>query len=464
MRAPHLRLPRPRRQPPDLPEAQARDQQSPDRPSPEDSRLLRRTRLKLMAWSGGITLVILVLLGFSVYSLVSSAVEAGARDQLNRVIVGRSQGSDTDFVVPTQGEGAGLFPIRVSPTGQVQLPPGIGSPPKGLPDQAGLAAVSDANPIDIREITAGDGTPYRVMSGYVFPQERYPGWKVQWVQNRTSEVRFLNTLSLILLGGGAAALLASLLAGFLYAGRALVPVRQSIARRQAALQRQREFAANASHELRAPLTVIRASVDDLRRNRQKRVGEVGSALDDIEAETRTVTALVDDMLLLARTDSGAVQLDCQPLDLSDVAAEAASLLSALGTERAVKVTLDPLPAPIEGDPVRLRQLVTILVDNAIRHSPRGSKVEVRVRPDDGAALLEVVDSGPGIRAEDMPRLWERFWRADDAPDGGTGLGLAIARWIVEQHGGHVGAENRPEGGARFWARIPDAGAAADPKA
>ena len=181
---------------------------------------------------------------------------------------------------------------------------------------------------------------------------------------------------------------------------------------------------------------------------------MGEALDDIDAEVRLVTALVEDMLLLARTDSGVVQMERVPLDLADVAADATSLLSALGVERNVAVVLDPMPAPVSGDPVRLRQLVTILVDNAIRHSPAGTTVAVRVRPESGAALLVVEDQGTGIKPDDLPCLWERFWRADDAPAGGTGLGLAIAKWIVEQHGGTIEAANREEGGARFWARLP----------
>jgi signal transduction histidine kinase len=143
-----------------------------------------------------------------------------------------------------------------------------------------------------------------------------------------------------------------------------------------------------------------------------------------------------------------------PMDLADVAIEAASTLSTLGDERGVGVVADPLPAPVLGDPLRLRQLVTILVDNAIRHSPSGSSVAVRVRSANGGAYLWVEDQGHGIKPEDLPRLFERFWRADNAPVGGTGLGLSIARWIVEQHGGTIGAENRSEGGARFWVRLP----------
>jgi signal transduction histidine kinase len=175
-----------------------------------------------------------------------------------------------------------------------------------------------------------------------------------------------------------------------------------------------------------------------------------------------MTALVEDMLLLARTDSGMVQIERVPLDLGDVVAEAAGMLAAVGQERGVHVVLDPLPAPISGDPMRLRQLVTILVDNAIRHSPAGSTVTVLVRPEAGVplfplggALLKVDDQGLGIKEGDLPRIFERFWRADDAPAGGTGLGLAIATWIVDQHGGSIGALNRPEGGAGFWVRLPN---------
>src|SRR5665811_2432936 len=160
-------------------------------------------------------------------------------------------------------------------------------------------------------------------------------------------------MGLVLLGGGLLALLASLLAGYLYAGRALVPIRQSIERRHAALQRQREFAANASHELRTPLTVIGASVEDLKRNRRSKVEDVGEALEDIEAEVRHMTALVEDMLLLARTDSGVVEIERVPVDMGDIAADAAGVLFAVGQERGVAVVLDPLPAPVTGDPMRL---------------------------------------------------------------------------------------------------------------
>jgi signal transduction histidine kinase len=428
----------------------------------DDARLLRRTRLRLMAVSGAVTLLLLVLLGAAVYTATSNAYRNDSITRLHDYANTKAAqfAQRIGLAPPTRQPGgvdfefgseyAGLFVVGVDSSGELlfwsnTLPPGV-------PVQAGLDAVGQGG-TDVREVTTGRNVQLRIFS----QAETLPNgstYLIQTAATRADEVNLLNLLRTVLLAGGALAFLAALVAGYLYAGRALVPIRASIDRREAALQRQREFTANGSHELRTPLTVIRASVEDLRRNSRSRVEDVGDALGDMEAEVRHLTALVDDMLLLARTDSGVVQVECAPLDLGDVAVEATSTLSTLGEERGVSVVADPLPASVLGDPLRLRQLVTILVDNAIRHSSSGSTVTVRVRAASGGAYLWVEDEGHGIKPEDLPRLFERFWRADNAPVGGTGLGLSIARWIVEQHGGTIGAENRPEGGARFWAQIP----------
>jgi signal transduction histidine kinase len=162
----------------------------------------------------------------------------------------------------------------------------------------------------------------------------------------------------------------------------------------------------------------------------------------------------DALLLLARSDSGALELERVPVDLGDVASAGAGALSTVAAGRQVGVTVDPEPAEVIGDPSRLRQLVSILVDNAVRHAPEGGTVRVGVRADGPDATLVVEDDGPGIRPEDLPRVFDRFYRGAGSPVGGTGLGLAIAAWIVERHGGRIDAANRPTGGARFTARIP----------
>jgi signal transduction histidine kinase len=280
---------------------------------------------------------------------------------------------------------------------------------------------------------------------------------IQVFQDRAAEQRALETLTLVLVGGGLLALVGAIVVGAFYAERALVPIRQSLADRRAALQRQREFAADASHELRTPLTIVRSSVEHLRRHPETPVRDVGSALDDIDAEVIHLSTLVDDLLLLARADSGALDLSRQPLELGDLATEAAAALSAPAEGRGVRVQVDPEPVMVHGDPVRLRQLITILVDNAVRHSPRPGVVDVTIRRDREDAVLTVLDQGPGIPPDDLPRVFDRFWRGAAESDSGAGLGLAIAAAIVTRHEGRIGVANRPGGGAAFTVVLPVAG-------
>ncbi|HSW41361.1 MAG TPA: ATP-binding protein [Patescibacteria group bacterium] len=420
-----------------------------------DAALLRQTRLRLMAWSGGLTLLILLLLGTLVYVAVSSELASRGTAVLERRaaevarIIGRG-GPLPDrlpFGLAVGGEQSGTLTLAIAPDNSVY---GRLDEIEGLPVELSVQAARETGS-DVREGLIGE-TPIRVYTSAV---ERMDGqYIVQVIGERVSERRLLAALMFALIVGSLAALGLAIAAGWVYAGRALVPIRAAIDRREAALQRQREFAANASHELRTPLTVIRASVTDLRRNPAQPVAAVGTALEDIDAETTHLATLVDDLLLLARTDAGTLELEQAPVDLADVAVEATAALTSMAAARSVTVTVDPRPGVVEGDALRLRQLVTILVDNAVAHTPAGGSVMVRVRAGNKAAVLTVEDTGQGIRPDDLSRVFERFWRADDAPSGGTGLGLAIAAWIVERHGGRIAAANRPEGGARFEAQIP----------
>ncbi|MFP5342121.1 MAG: sensor histidine kinase [Candidatus Limnocylindria bacterium] len=434
--------------------------------SEADRRLLRRTRLSLALWSGGVTLAVLLVLGVVLYAAVARSLDAaGTALLVDRAEEIRRLPADPADEVPLGGfllggRGSGTYAIVADANGRALLGRGPGQDrvPDGLPLAAGIAAARDGTRRDVRTAligTAGDRVPVRVLTDEVTFRGRT--LYLQIVGDRTAEVRTLAALVVVLVVGGLVALLVAIGAGAAYASRALVPVRRSLEAQRAALRRQREFAADASHELRTPLAVIRASVDDLERHRDAPVATVGAALADIRAEVDQLTTLVDDLLLLARSDSGALALERQPLDLGDVASTAASALSALATERGVTLAIDPEPADVVGDPARSRQLVVILVDNAIRHARPGGTVTVAVRRDRADAVLTVEDDGPGIRTDDLPRLFDRFYRGAAAPGGGTGLGLAIAASIVAAHGGTIAAANRPEGGARFSVRIPLAG-------
>jgi signal transduction histidine kinase len=423
-----------------------------------DARLLRRVRWQVVAWSGGIVLIALVFLGIVLSFAVARSLEATGTaqlaqraDTLTRFIAGdtgRPGPGRTPVGIAFGGPSSGTFAFVSAPTGEVFGPAGLDLP-AGLPAEEGIEAARVSGATDIRTVDV-QGTPVRVLSR---PIERAGFvYVLQVGQDITAERNTVNTLITVLAIGGLVAIIAALAAGWVIARRALVPIRD-------ALRHQREFAADASHELRTPLAVVRASAEHLRRNPDKPVREVGTAVDDITAETDHLTALVEDLLLLARSDSGAVELAREPVDLADVAADASGSLTGLAAESRVSVALDPAPVLVTGDAARLRQLVTILVDNGIRHGPVGGTVRVTVRPEGREATLTVDDDGPGIPPEDRQHVFDRFWRAPNARPGGTGLGLAIGAWIVDQHGGSIAATERPGGGSRFVVRLPAAAGA-----
>jgi signal transduction histidine kinase len=419
-----------------------------------DGRLIRRVRWRLVAFSGGTTLLVLVVLGIALYLSAAATLQARGEQQLQQrasamLARGGPNPDRPDFGAVFGGVSSGTYVLIADAAGN-RLDRGPFQFPPGIPVMAGIDGAK-ANGTDVRLAQIGT-ISIRVRTdkadsdvGTVY---------LQVFQDRTTEQDTLNAILRVLVVGGAVVVLVAIGFGAVYARRALVPIRESLVSQRLALRRQREFAADASHELRTPLTVIRSSLEHLQRHRDEPVHAVGEALDDIGAEVDHLTALVDDLLLLARSDSGAISLERRPTDLGDVAADAASSLAKPARAKSVRVVVDPAPVVVEGDPARLRQLVTILVDNAIRHSPSGGEVRVAVRLDGSSAQLDVEDEGRGINPADMPHVFERFWRASGAPSGGTGLGLAIAKWIVDRHQGTIAVRNREGGGAAFRVTLP----------
>lgn len=448
--------------------------------SEADARLVRGVRWRLVAWSGGSTLLVLLALGVALYVSVASSLESTGLAALGRRAqeiqsFGRGPGgpSGPDSPIDFLFGGGGTFAIVIAPDGTAIGPRQI-TIPVGLPD-TDAATVASRTGRDVRTTTItvrsrGDAAERVPVRQLTVPLDTSRGrYYVQVVQDRTAEERTLQSLVLVLVLGGLVAVLVAVGFGAVYARRALVPIRESLAGQRASIRRQREFAADASHELRTPLTVIRGSVEHLRRHADQQVATVGDALVDIDAEVEHMTALVGDLLLLARSDSGAVTLERVLLHLDDVVTEAAAALAKPAADAGVRVEVDPAPATVFGDPARLRQLVTILVDNAIRHSPRGSTVRVEVRAPAGAgsnasATLAVEDAGPGVAPEDRHRVFDRFWRAPGSPAGGTGLGLAIAKWIAEHHDGTISIQPSAAGGARFEVTLPNGSPTSAPEA
>lgn len=235
-------------------------------------------------------------------------------------------------------------------------------------------------------------------------------------------------------------------------------------RLEAAFMAQQRFIADASHELRTPLTAIRGNVEVLARqiaaqpNHDAFQNDASAAIADVQRESSRMGRLLDDLLLLARSDAPeGVPFHPRPVRLDTIARDAVRSAAALAHGQRLTVTA-PSPITVAGEADRLLQLLLILLENALRHTPPGGNVSVAVTAaTDGTARLIVSDQGEGIAPEHLPHVFDRFYRADGArgrSTGGTGLGLAIARTIVRSHGGEIAIASAPGGGSAFTIALP----------
>jgi two-component system, OmpR family, sensor histidine kinase CiaH len=263
----------------------------------------------------------------------------------------------------------------------------------------------------------------------------------------------LDTLQTLLLLVGALTLLGATVGGYFLAARALDPARLAFARQQG-------FIADAAHELRTPLTLLRADAEVLLRGRERFEPDDAALLEDIVAETGHLSSLSTTMLTLARLDSGAQHHERDIVDLASVAASVVQRVRAFADERNVTLTLGATaPAQVIGDRELLEQAALILVDNAIKYGGEGSAVTVSVAAKDSEQRLVVHDTGPGIAAEHLPHLGERFYRPDKARSraaGGAGLGLSLARGIMKLHDGDLTVESAPGKGTTATLILPSA--------
>ena len=228
--------------------------------------------------------------------------------------------------------------------------------------------------------------------------------------------------------------------------------------RQQSETRVRQFVADASHELRTPLASIRGYAELSRREREPVPEGVRHAMSRIESESERMTALVEDLLLLARLDSGR-PLDREPVDITLLAIETMSDAHAAGPQHRWELDLPGEPMNVIGDEARIRQVLINLLANARRHTPTGTTVTTRVVVEGDDIVVSVTDNGPGVPADLLPHVFERFIRGDSArtrTEGSTGLGLSIVHAVVMAHGGHLAVESVP-GRTCFTMRLPRAG-------
>jgi two-component system OmpR family sensor kinase len=235
----------------------------------------------------------------------------------------------------------------------------------------------------------------------------------------------------------------------------LTEIERAFAERLAAEERLRQFVADASHELRTPVTSIRGYAELFRRGAGDRPADLANVMRRIEQEGERMGELVEELLLLARLDQG-LPMERDQVDLSAVVDAAVDAAHAVAPERPIEID-SQRPLVVLGAASRLRQVVDNLLTNARVHTPAGTPIDVRLAGEDEKVVLEVADAGPGVPADEADRIFTRFYRTDGSrtrSHGGVGLGLAIVRSLVEAHGGAVGYRPRPNGGSVFRVVLP----------
>jgi signal transduction histidine kinase len=219
-----------------------------------------------------------------------------------------------------------------------------------------------------------------------------------------------------------------------------------------------EFVSLVSHELRTPLTSIRGYVELLLEEGGELDGDQRRFLEIVNRNSERLLALVADLLFLAQIDAGKPAIELSSVDLNRIAEECVETASPVADSKGIDLQLKARRVPkIQGDPARLAQVLDNLVSNALKFTPSGGSVEVRVSPEDGVAVLEVADTGLGVPEDEQGRLFERFFRSSSAMEGaipGTGLGLTITKAIVERHGGTIEVESAPNAGTTVRVRLP----------
>lgn len=423
--------------------------------------MFQRTQLKLTALNSAVFLVIFAVFGATLYGYANDKIfdkiDASMHRQaegfrisnghpalhMNRL--GRPEFFDPRVLLllrDSQGEIISLFPL----------------PPMVVVEDLKIL-VDDALPDTLQTVKTGEHNyrvlciPYTAGNSTVVTNSGDSRIikDVVVISIVDSEVQLLERLLVIISVGLVIGMLVIVGAGFYLARRALVPIR-------AAWDKQQQFVADASHELRTPLAVIKTNAELMLRHPEYTIEQESPRIANVLREAVRMNRLVNSLLTLARADANQVELHLAPLNLRDVAREIADQFLPMADMKSIKLSF-ALDDNLEliGDKERLHQLLVILLDNALKYTLEEGEITVSGRRLSGGIQLEVSDTGIGIAPEDLPRIFDRFYRGDKVrsrKEGGTGLGLAIAKWIVDKHDGKIRVESSAGVGTRFIINLP----------
>jgi heavy metal sensor kinase len=450
-------------------------------------------RARLTAWYVLLLAVILAALG----SFLLLRLRADLVAEVDNTLDSQAAGilADSDGLEPLPAAGVAGLPRGqtvaqlLSPTGRVRARAGAAAPAGSL-----------LTPAMLRQALAGQQVRTEVRSGPNRARYRVLGLRqagrgtptVLVVASPLADVdRSVERLRLLLLVAGPMALVLAGGGGWLLARAALRPVGRMTEQAEAigadrlhdrvsvpdaadeltrlartlngmldrierGVAEQRRFVADASHELRTPLAVMRAELEVALRGDDP-AADASEVLGSAAEEVTRMSKIVDDLLTLAHRDENSLELLLTPVDLGGIAAEVAGQLRPLAEAGGLQLVVEAPSVPVMADQARITQVVTNLVDNAVKYTGDGGTVRVRVWQQDGGGGLTVADTGPGIGPEDLPKVFDRFFRLDAARTrarGGSGLGLAICKELVEAHGGRIWADSVPGAGSTFTLTLP----------
>lgn len=430
---------------------------------------IERLRYRLTAWYVGVFTVIMAGFGVAAYLVLTREMEHGLDRSLERTVDIR-----TRWVL----EGTRPRTARFNPQDSIPLERQVfvfsaqrrrvceKCPLKWFiepisPPQAetfirahALRVLNDSTPK--YNVRAADGTRYLLYGKKVTAQSGRVYATVAVAASEELQRRYPSAF----LGFVMAAVVALMLVG---AGGAAL-ARESIKPIESAITQMRRFMGDAAHELKTPIAVLRARTD-VALQRERSSDEYKETLESVSKEAERLGNLVENMLLLARADAGQWPVQKSTVYLDDVLMDAASAAQALGSRKNVQIELDTLDeAAINGDPTLLRQLLMILLDNAVNFTPAGGKVTALAEKNGRTASITIRDTGVGIPASALPHVFERFFRADPARSrGGSGLGLSIARWIVDVHRGRIDVRSAEGKGTTVKVTFPVARGGSDKK-
>jgi signal transduction histidine kinase len=234
-------------------------------------------------------------------------------------------------------------------------------------------------------------------------------------------------------------------------------VRNTISNMQTAYDQIQNFSANASHELRTPLTIMRGEIELALRN-PKSAEEYQQLLGSLLEEIMRLARILDDLLLIAKTEIGERPIELQPVDVRELVEEIADEAGLFAEQAGLSVRLgEVVDAWIDAEPLRMRRVLLNLVDNAVKYNRKNGSITLSMRREDDMIAIIIQDTGIGIPADAIPRLFERFYRVSDSErhgPKGTGLGLYLVQWIVRNHGGSITVDSEPGKGSTFTVRLP----------